>query len=820
MMPTTGLLQDVRHAIRQFTKMPGLTLVLLITIALGVGANTALFSVVNGVLLNPLPYPHPEQLVALRESKANFEFGTIPYLNFRDWQKDNRTFSAMAVWRSYAFSLTGAGEAEQVWGEFVSSDFFPILGVKPLLGRNLLPGEDEIGDGAVALISEGLWRRKFESAADIVGKGVTLDGKSYIIVGVVPAGFHFWSEASPAREVFVPIGQWKNNLLTSRSAGLGINGIGRLKPGVTIEQARADMAAVTNNLVAAFPEANKGTGARLIPLKEWLVGGVGRSLLVLLASVGFVLLIACVNVANLLLARSVGRTREFAIRTALGASQRRVVRQLLTESVLLALAGGTLGLLLAAWGTRTALSFLPAALPRSGEIGIDARVLLFSLAITLLAGILFGLAPALKMSQQSCGDSLKEGGRSITGGRSRVQSAFVVAEMAMALILLAGSGLMVRSLLRLWVVDPGFDPKDTLNVGVSLPPSMMSATPEAIRAAFRELDRRISSIPGVEAVSQTWGALPLAGDDEFTFWFEGQPEPASQSEMNWAIDYMVEPGYLKAMGIRLQRGRFFNDQDNENSPRVVVVDDVFARKLFPNGDPIGKRIQSKLIGQPAEIVGVVGHVKQWGLDSDDTQSVRMQIYMPCLQMPDAFVQMQPSGSSMIVRSSNASRGLLAAIRQVSRQMSSEQVIFGAQSMNDVISDSLATRQFSMVLLGAFAALALLLASVGIYGVISYVVGQRTHEIGIRMALGAQRFDILRLVLAGAGRLATIGIGIGLISALGLARLMGSLLYGVGPNDPLTFIAVPVILTSVALLASYLPARRATKVDPMTALRYE
>ena len=816
----TGWLQDVRHAIRQFKKTPALTLVLLITIALGVGANTALFSVVNGVLLNPLPYPHPEQLVALRESKANFEFGTIPYLNFRDWKKDNRTFSAMAVWRSYAFSLTGAGEAEQVWGEFVSSDFFPIFGVKPLLGRNLLPGEDEIGDGAVALISEGLWRRKFESAADIVGKGVTLDGRSYVIVGVVPAGFHFWSEASPAREVFVPIGQWKNNLLTSRSAGLGINGVGRLKPGVTIEQARADMATVTNNLAAAFPEANKGTGARLIPLKEWLVGGVGRSLLVLLASVGFVLLIACVNVANLLLARSVGRTREFAIRAALGASQRRVVRQLLTESVLLAIAGGTLGLLLAAWGTRTALSYLPAALPRSGEIGIDARVLLFSLGITLLAGILFGLAPALKMSQQSCGDSLKEGGRSITGGRYRVQSAFVVAEMAMALILLAGSGLMVRSLLRLWVVDPGFDPKDTLNVGVSLPPSMMSATPDAIRAAFRELDRRISSIPGVEAVSQTWGALPLAGDDEFTFWFEGQPEPASQSEMNWAIDYMVEPAYLKAMGIRLQRGRFFNDQDNEHSPRVVVVDDVFARKLFPNGDPIGKRIQSKLIGQPAEIVGVVAHVKQWGLDLDDTQSVRMQIYIPCMQMPDAFVQMQPSGSSMIVRSSNASRGLLAAIRQVSRQMSSEQVIFGAQSMNDVISDSLATRQFSMVLLGAFAALALLLASVGIYGVISYVVGQRTHEIGIRMALGAQRFDILRLVLAGAGRLATIGIGIGLFSALGLARLMGSLLYGVGPNDPLTFIAVPVFLTSVALLASYLPARRATKVDPMTALRYE
>jgi len=812
--------QDLRHAVRQFLKAPGVTAVVIITIALGIGANTALFSVVNGVLLNPLPYPQPDQLVALRESKPNFEWGTIPYPNFRDWQKDNRTFSSMAVWRNYAFSLTGTGEAEQVNGQFLSSDFLRILGVKPLLGRPFAPGEDEIGAAPIAVISEGLWRRKFNSATDVLGKGLTLDGKSYTIVGVIPASLHFpMGSASARREVFVPIGQWKNNLLTSRGAGLGINGIGRLKPGVTIEQARADMAAVTSNLAVAFPDVNKGKSAKLIPFKQWMVGDIGSLLLVLLASVGFVLLIACVNVANLLLARSTGRTREFAIRAALGASQRRMVRQLLTESILLAFAGGALGLLLAAWGTRAALGILPTALPRAAEIGLDSRVLFFTLAISLLAGIFFGLAPTLRVSPSKLHDSLKEGGRGLSGNKHRAQGIFVVAEMAMALVLLAGAGLMIRSLTRLWSVDPGFNPQNVLTVGLTLPQSMMTASPDAIRAALRAFDSKIASIPGVEAVSQTWGALPMAGDDEQTFWFEGQPKPASENDKSWAIDYIVEPGYLKTMQIPLLRGRFFTEQDNEHSPRVVVVDDVFARKFFPNGDPIGKRIMSN-DDAPAQIVGVVGHVKQWGLDTDDTEKLRAQFYIPCMQMPDAFVAMQASGSAVIVRSSKAGAGLLDSIRHASQQMSGEQIIFGPQSMDQIIADSLAQRRFSMILLGGFAALALLLASVGIYGVISHVVGQRTHEIGIRMALGARRPDVLRLVLVGAGRLAMIGVAIGLVAALGLTRLMGNLLYGVSPRDPLTFIAVPAILISVALLASYLPARRATKVDPMTALRYE
>ena len=815
-----GLLQDLRYAVRQFLKTPGLTILVIITIALGVGANTALFSVVNGVLLNPLPYPEPDQLVALRESKPNFEWGTIPYPTFRDWQKDNHTFSSIAVWRGYAFSLTGAGEAEQVNAQLVSSDFFPILGVKPLLGRSFLAGEDEIGAAPIAVISEGLWRRKFASAPDILSKGITLDGNSYSIVGVIPAGPHFpMGSASARREVFVPIGQWKNNLLTSRGAGLGINGIGRLKPGVTIEQARADMTSVSNNLAVAFPDTNKGISARLIPFKQWMVGDIGSLLLVLLASVGFVLLIACVNVANLLLARSTSRTREFAVRSALGASQRRMVRQLLTESLLLAVAGGMLGLMLAAWGTRAALSVLPTALPRTEEIGLDIRVLFFTLAISLLAGILFGLVPALKMSPSRLQETLKEGGRGMSGGRHRVQGAFVVAEMAMALVLLAGAGLMIRSLTRLWGVDPGFNSRNVLTVGLTLPQSMMAASPDAIRAAFREFDHKIASIPGVEAVSQTWGSVPMAGDDEQTFWFEGQPKPANPNDRSWAIDYIVEPGYLKAMEIPLLRGRFFTNQDNEHSPRVVVVDDVFARKYFPNENPVGKRILRD-DASPEEIVGVVGHVKQWGLDADDTEKLRAQIYIPCMQMPDAFITMQASGSTVIIRSRQAGTGLLDSIRHASQQISNEQIIFNPQTMDQIIADSLAERRFSMILFGAFAALALLLASVGIYGVISHVVGQRTYEIGIRMALGARRLDVLRLILVGAGRVALIGVALGLVCALSLTSLLANRLYGVSPQDPITFVAVPSILIAVALLASYLPARRATKVDPMTALRYE
>jgi len=814
------LLQDLRYGARMLRKNPGFTLVAVLTLALGIGANTAIFSVVNGVLLNPLPYPHAEQLVTLHESKPNFEFGSISYPNFRDWQRDNRSFSSMAIARRINFSLTGVGEAEQVRARYISSDFFSTVGVNPVLGRDFAPGEDEIGAAPIALISAGFWKRKFGSSPDVLGKSLTLDGRNYTIVGVVPANFDLFLKSFQLAEIYVPIGQWNNPMLPKRGAGLGVHGIARLKPGVSIEQARADMGEVSRNLAAAFPDDNKGVAASLIPLRQDMLGDVQPILLVLLAAVAFVLLIACVNVANLLLARSTGRAREFAIRTALGAGQGRILRQLLTESILLALAGGALGLVLAQWGTQSALKHLPADLPRAAGIGLDARVLIFTAVVSLLAGILFGLAPALKTRTPKLQNTLKEGGRGANTTRHRAQSVFVVVEMAMALVLLIGAGLMIRTMTHLWNVDPGFRPQNVMTFGISLPPSMMNASPDAIRAALRELDARLAATPGVAAMAQTWEALPFGYDDERVFWFDGQPKPASQNDMNWTIDYVVGPGYLQTMGIPLQRGRFFTAQDNEHAPLVIAIDDVFARKYFGSQNPLGKGIVFNDTGKRAEIVGVVGHVHQWGLDSDDTQPLRAQVYIPCMQMPDAYMAMVPSGIGVVVRAANNTAGLLDSIRSTSRQMSSQQVLFGALTMDQIISDSLAARRFSMILLGIFAALALLLSSVGIYGVISYLVGQRTQEIGIRVALGARRWDVLRLVLTHSVKMAVLGVLIGVAASLALTRLMDKMLYGVSATDPFTFLAVAIVLTFVALAASYLPARRAMRVDPIVALRYE
>ncbi len=814
-----ALWKDVSYGIRMLAKNPGVTLVAVLTLALGIGANTALFSVVNGVLLRPLPYPHPEQLVTLRESKPNFAMGSISYPNFLDWKKDNRTFASMAIVRgNRSFILTGLGEAEQVNAAFVSSEFFEQLGVNPVLGRMIAPGEDRIGAAPTVMITAGFWKRKFGSAPDVLGKSLTLDGRDYTIIGVIPATFDLLGSLS-SREVYVPIGQWNNPLLMNRASGLGIHGIGRLKPGVSIEQARADMESVTRNLAAAYPDADKGIGAAVIPFRKWMLGTVQPFLVVLFGAVGFVLLIACVNVANLMLVRSTGRTREFAIRAALGAGRTRVIRQLLTESVLLALAGGGLGLVLAAWGTRAALGVLPTSLPRAGEIGLDARVLIFTMASSLLAGILFGLAPALKASQPDLHETLKEGGRGGSGARHRVQGALVAAEISLALVLLIGAGLMIRTLAALWNVNPGFDANKVVTFGLSLPPSMMNASPDAIRAALREVHSKFQSAPGVQAVSFSWGAVPLSADDEWLFWIDGQPKPVSENDMNWALDYVVGSDYLKIMGIPLESGRFFTAQDDERAPRVAVVDDVLANKFFAGQNPIGKRLHLSSTGQTVEIVGVVGHVNQWGLDADEREALRAEMYTPFMQLPDKAMALSASGVGVLVRSDKPAM-VFESIRQTNNQMNSQQVVYGAQTMNEIIASSLGTRRFSMILLGVFAALALVLSSVGIYGVISYLIGQRTHEIGIRMALGAQRKDVLRLVLVEGTRLALAGVGIGIVAALALTRLMANLLFGVSATDPLTFVGVALVLTIVALAACYIPARRAMRVDPIVALRYE
>jgi predicted permease len=817
------LWQDVRYGFRMLWKSPGFTAVAVLTLALGIGANTALFSVVNGVLLNPLPYPHSEQLVTLHESKPNFNTGSISYPNFLDWQKENHTLSSMAVSRSYSFSLTNLGEAEQIPGQFVTADFFSILGVNPVTGRSFVRDDDQIGAAPVAMISEGFWKRKLSGEPDVVGKSLALDGREFTIVGVIPSDFDLKIDSFGMSDVYAPVVQWNNNLLFDRGAGLGFHGIGRLKQDTSLGQARTDFAGVTKNLAAAYPEVNKGIGAALIPFKQRMLGDVKPILLVLFCAVAFVLLIACANIANLLLARASGRAREFAVRAALGAGKARLIRQLLTESVLLGILGGAFGLLLAGWGTHAALKALPEALPRAGEVGIDLRVLLFTLSIALLAGILFGLAPAVKISRTNVQNNLKEGGRGASGARKGAHGVLVVVEMALALVLLTGAGLTLRSLVQLWNVDPGFNPQNVMFFGFSLSPETLMTSPAAIRAGFRSADAAIAATPGVEAVSMSWGAFPMSGDDEWLFWLDGKPKPTTRSEMNWAIEYVVDPDYLKIMGTPLRSGRFFTAQDDENAPKVVVVDDVLAKKYFGNENPIGKRLFLEIGGHEdmtAEIVGVVGHVKQWGLDTDDTEPLRAQLYFPFMQLPDPLMALAPMGMGAVVRSRGPVPGLFDSIRHSAQQVNSQQVVAGVQTMDEIISSSIASRRFSMILLGSFALLALLLSSLGIYGVVSYLVGQQTREIGIRIALGAQRSDVMRLVLRDGAKMALLGVGVGLAAALGLTRLMTSVLYGVSATDPVTFAAVAVVLTGVALAACYIPARRAMRVDPMVALRYE
>ena len=811
-----NLLQDLRYGARTLRKSPGFAAVAILTLALGIGVNTALFSVVNGVLLNPLPYPQPNQLVELWWDRTPGQHSSVPYLNFLDWQKESTAFSAVGGYLQDNMIVTGAGEPERVDGVRISANFFDLLGVKPSLGRSFRPEEDQVGAGPVALIGDGLWHRKFGSSADVLGKSITVDGTSYRIVGVVPEKSPIYTTA----DVFTPLGQFNEEPFRDRRASLGTVGIARMKPGVTLAQARADMDSVARNLAAEYPDANKGTSIFVNPLKEDIIGDIAPMLYMLLGAVGFVLLIACANVANLLLARSAARSREFAIRVALGATRRRIVRQLLTESMLLSAAGGALGLLFAAWATKAALAVIPETLPRTSEIGIDGRVLFFALVISILVGIVFGVAPALKTSQPDLQRSLKEGGRGSSGTRARTQNIFVAVEMALAVVLLAGAGLMVRSLVGLANVNPGFDPQHVMEFGVSLSAARVT-TPGHIRETYRQITAQFEAVPGVAAVSPLVGALPLTGDSLVDFWITGQPKPSSAKDMTRAQWYAVAPDYLKAMGIPLQRGRFLSAEDTETTPFVVVVDDGFARSYFPGENPIGKRLNISIIDvEGAEIVGVVGHVKHAGLGTTGILDQRGQVYFAMSQLPDRVLPLVGRACTFVVRAAGMPQAVSESLRAASQKFDSKQVLYEFQPMTKVVSDSIAAQRFTMILLGVFAALALVLSAVGIFGVISYVTGQRTQEIGIRVAMGAQRGDVLRLVLGHGMRVALLGVAIGMAAALGLTRLIASQLYGVSANDPLTFAGVAALLTCVALAACYIPARRAMRVDPMVALRYE
>ncbi len=810
------LYQDLRYAIRTLLASPAFSAIAILTLALSIGANTVLFSVVSGVLLNPLPYPHPGQLAAVYQTSSGFDKAPTAYLNFLDWQRDTRTFLSMAMYHNEDYNFLGTGEAERVSGYMISTDFFETLGVQPVLGRAFRPEDDRLHAAPVAILGGGFWKRRFGSASDAVGKSIVLSGASYTVIGVIPESFTFYGQQ---RDVYTPIGQWADPTFRDRRLVYSSGVIGRLKPEVTPSEANADMTRIARNLAAVYPEADQGLGATVVPLKEDIVGGVQPILLVLLGAVGFLLLIACANIASLLLVRGVGRSREFAVRTALGASGGRVVRQLLTESAVLAGAGAVLGLWMAYYSAHTVVRILPSTFPRAAEVALDSRVLLFTLGIALLAGILFGLAPAWKSSRGNLLDVLKEGGRGAGSARHRLQAAFVVMEIALTLVLLVGAGLMIRSIVALWRVDPGFNPRHAVTFSLSMPASG-DASIAATRARLRAFDEKMREVPGVEAVSVTLGSRPMIHNSTEAFWIEGRPKPANMNEMPQALFYLAESGFEKAMEIALERGRFIGPADDERGPVAIVIDDVFARMYFPGEDPIGQRIHLAGFGVQAEIVGVARHIKQWGLDADDSSAIEAQFYYPFMQLP---AKLFPSGATVVavvLRTAGDPAAVMGAVREVARQLDRGDVIYNVATMGEVVSNSFASRRLAMTLLSSFAALALILACVGIYGVVSYLVSQRTQEIGVRVALGAQRADVLRLVIGQGAKMALAGIALGMAAALALTRFLEHQIFGVSVHDSLTFAGVAALLAIVAGAACFIPARRALRVDPIVALRCE
>ena len=832
----TGLFQDLRYSVRQLMKSRGFTAPAILTLAIGIGANTSIFSVVNGVLIAPLPFPNASRIVSMFEDKPNFPRGSIPYPNFLDWQRDNRAFEAMAAYRWTDGSITGIGEPEQVKAQRISTTFFPIFGVSPLLGRNFSADEDRRGANPTAMISEGLWKRKFGSDPNVIGKPIIVAGQARTIVGVIPSWFRLEIQNFRTSDIYEPIGEEIDPAFFQRDSAWGMDAVGLLKPGVTLEQARDDMRRVNARLASEYPDVDTNLKASIITLKQEIVGNIRGLLLVLLGAVGFVLLIACVNVANLLLARSKRRQREFSIRIAIGAGRRRLIRQLLTESLVLGLLGGGLGLILTKWGTKAALTVAPMGsfslptVPRAEEIGVDVRVLLFTFSISILTGIIFGLGPALKASATNTAETLKAGGRSVSGSRSAAQSFLVIGEVAMALVLLVGAGLMLQTLFHLWRVDPGFDARNVINFSVTPPPSLFRQAPDAIRSKLRQINASMRMVPGIEYASLVCGASPMQSDSEEAFLVEGQQPPLRESELPQTLDYVVGPKYFAVMRIPLLRGRLITEADNEYSTRIALIDSNFARQYLPGQDPVGKHVRildfdsdpAHRTWIPLTIVGVVGHTSQFGLFEDSSHPLHAQLYRSLIQASDSAIKSAASGVGAMVRFRSPLNpdAAFEAIRKKLLMDFDQIIVADNQGEEEVVARSIARQRFALFLLGTFAGLALLLASIGIYGVLSYLVGHRTQEIGVRMAVGARPFDVLRMILEDGSRLTMIGTAIGIAAALGLTRLMENLLFGVTPNDPATFAAVTVALSGVALFACYIPARRAAKIDPLVALRYE
>lgn len=808
--------QDLRYAVRMLAKSPMFTAIAVLTLALGIGGNTAIFSVVNSVLLKPLPYQDPERVVIVSEKAPQFPEMSVSYLNYEDWKAQAKSFEQMAAFRGEALDLTGEGTAQHLQARQISAGFFSLLGVHPALGREFLPEEDKPGAEPVAMIGYALWQGKFGGDPQIVGKTIKLSEMNYTVVGVLPE--HFWFYLPP--DVMTPIGN--NNTLWRKNRELrsGTYAVARLRPGVKLSEARAEMTGIADRLAKEYPKANADHGANVKAMLQDVVGDVGKSLYLMLGAVGFVLLIACVNVANLLLVRAASRQKEIAVRAAMGASRGRMVRQLLTESVLLSVAGGVIGLLLAYWGTDALVKAVPGSLPRAEVISTDWRVLAFTFGVSFLTGVLFGLVPAWRAAKTDVQSTLKEQTRGTTGSHHRLQGVLVVAELGLALVLLACAALTIRSVALLKHVDPGFQASNAVTFNISLS-SVSYDTPTKIRNYFHEVQRRLEALPGVTAASVSTD-MPMRDDSELFLYVADRPKP-TQDKMTWAMFYTVTPRYKDAMGLQLIKGRFISEQDNEKGAPVVVIDEGMARGLFPNEEPLGKSIiiPFEHFDQPREIVGVVNHVKHAGLVQDAITLIKYEMYMPFDQIPDQFYGELMGGSlSVVVRTVGPQPSIGTAVMQTVSDLDRDQPVYGLEPMGQLIEESVAEQRFATLLLGMFAGIALLLGSVGIYGVMSYLVTERTHEMGIRMALGATRADVMRLVLRYGLTLAAAGLVLGLIGSVALTRLLTTMLYGISPTDPITLGAMGALLVGVALLACYLPALRATRVDPMVALRYE
>jgi putative ABC transport system permease protein len=802
------LSNDVRYALRRLLKSPGFAAVVILTLGLGIGANSAIFSVVNAVVFRSLPYPKPDRLVRLFQVGDDGGMSTFTPMNYLDAQAGMHALESSAAYTGAGFTLTSDGEPERLEGAEASASFFDVLGVRPALGRGFLPDENQPGRTHVAVISHSLWTRRFNADRAVIGRSIVLNSEPHTVIGVMPEGFAYPTK----REVWTPLEYDTDFTQKSRGAWY-LSIIGRLKPAATVEQAATEIAAIGRRLETEFPETNLNVKMTVVGLHSYLTGDIKPKLLVLLAAVGFVLLIACANVANLLLARAAAREGEIALRAALGAGRGRLMQQLLTESVVLAIGGGLLGLLLAVLGTKLLLSLQPAGIPRLEVVRVDGAVIAFTAFIALATGIVFGMIPAFQATRGDLVSSLKEGGKGALASRraGRMREVLVVTEIALAVMLLAGAGLLMRSFARLQSVNPGFRAAQSLTFRTALPAAAYRGEPE--RASFyqRALER-VTALPGVTSAGAI-SALPLSGSSfGFTFEIEGDapPRPGEEPAMQTRV---VTPDFFKAMGVPLLRGRGFTAADNANSQQVVLLSEAAVKRYFPNSNPIGRRITlgwgrgPGRLANGGEVVGIVGSVKQFGLD----EAEQPEIYIPHAQTP-------MGGMSFVVHTAVEPTTLADAVRRELRSLDPSLPVTALEPLEAVVARSISQPRFYMLVLGIFAAVALVLASIGIFGVVSYAVSQRTREMGIRIALGASRERVLRMVLGNAMRLALAGVVVGLLASIALSRTLASLLFDLSPTDPMTFAAVGIGLSVVALLASYLPAWRATRVDPVVALR--